>query len=71
MTLPTVTELPLKLEPTTPDTFIEGTALLTSAERPLVEGQALPRTLAGQRRAPQASLGSRWALSARRATRSS
>ena len=34
MTLPTVTELPLKLEPVTPDTFIEGARVLTSAERP-------------------------------------
>ena len=44
MTLPTVTELPLKLEPVTPDTFIDGAGVLTSAERPPVEGQALSRT---------------------------
>jgi hypothetical protein len=39
MTLPTVTELPLKLEPVTPDTFIEGPGVLTSTERPPAEAQ--------------------------------
>ena len=53
MTLPTVTELPLKLEPTTPDTFIEAAGALTSAERPLVEGQALSQMLADRRRTSQ------------------
>ena len=53
MTLPTVTELPLKLESVTPDTFIEGARVLTSAERPPVEPQTFPQRLADHRRTPQ------------------
>ena len=53
MTLPTVTELPLKLEPVTPDTFIEGPGVLTSTERPPAEAQTLSETLAGHCRTPQ------------------
>jgi hypothetical protein len=53
MTLPTVTELPLKLEPITPDTFIEDASDLASGERLPVERQMLSRTLAGHRGTPQ------------------
>ena len=53
MTLPTVIELPLRLEPVTPDTFIEGAGVLTSAERPPVEPQTFPQRLADHRRTPQ------------------
>jgi hypothetical protein len=53
MTLPTVTELPLKLEPVTPDTFIEDARALTSEEGPTLDGQTLSRTLASHRRTPQ------------------
>ena len=53
MTLPTVTELPLKLEPVTPDNFIEVASDLTSAERLPGEGQTWSRTLSGHRRTPQ------------------
>jgi hypothetical protein len=51
MTLPTVTELPLKLEPVTPDTFIEDASALTSAERPAADGHGT--TPNARRRAPQ------------------
>jgi hypothetical protein len=51
MTLPTVTELPLTLEPVTPDTFIEDASALTSAQRPTADGHA--STPDARRRAPQ------------------